>query len=50
MSESRIVAIIELVDKSSRVINLKIRLRMQLFNLGFDIPQSNQMHYIIVVV
>ena len=28
MSETRIMDIIELVDKSSRVINLKIRLRM----------------------
>ena len=51
MSETRIVDIIAFVDKSSRVINLKIRLRMtQLYNLGFDILQTNQMHYIIVVV
>ena len=34
MSESRIVAIIEFVDKSSRVINLKIRLRMTALQFG----------------
>ena len=34
MSESRIVDIIEFVDKSSRVINLKIRLRMTALQFG----------------
>ena len=34
MSETRIMDIIELVDKSSRVINLKIRLRMTALQFG----------------
>ena len=34
MSETRIVDIIEFVDKSSRVINLKIRLRMTVLQFG----------------
>ena len=34
MSESRIVDFIEFVDKSSRVINLKIRLRMTALQFG----------------
>ena len=34
MSETRIVDIIECVDKSSRVINLKIRLRMTALQFG----------------
>ena len=34
MSEARIVDIIEFVDKSSRVINLKIRLRMTALQFG----------------
>ena len=34
MSEARIVVIIEFVDKSSRVINLKIRLRMTALQFG----------------
>ena len=34
MSETRIVDIIEFVDKSSRVINLKIRLRMTALQFG----------------
>ena len=38
MPETRIVDIIEFVDKSSRVINVKIRLRMtaRVLNLGHD--------------
>ena len=47
MSEPRIVNIIEFLDRSSRVINLKIRLRMTALqfgirhstNLEFDIQQ-----------
>ena len=35
MSEARSVVIIEFVDKSSRVINLKIRLRMTALQFGF---------------
>ena len=34
MSETRIVDIIEFLDKSSRVINLKIRLRMTALQFG----------------
>ena len=34
MSEARIFDIIEFVDKSSRVINLKIRLRMTALQFG----------------
>ena len=34
MSEARIVVIIEFVDKSSRVINLTIRLRMTALQFG----------------
>ena len=34
MSETRIVDIIEFVDKSSRVINLKIRLQMTALKFG----------------
>ena len=34
MSEARIVDIIEFVDRSSRVINLKIRLRMTALQFG----------------
>ena len=34
MSEARIVVIIEFVDKSSRVINLKIRLRITALQFG----------------
>ena len=34
MSETRIVDIIEFVDKSSRVINLKIRLRLTALQFG----------------
>ena len=34
MSETRIVDIIEFLDKSSRIINLKIRLRMTALQFG----------------